>query len=90
MHCVRTYDIHIHCMKTGSSSSRHFVENVEESVRKRIARMARNAVQEIDRIAQIVSANDSSCSPARIESSSSSTSPESSPNSASTTGTREQ
>ena len=51
---------------------------MEESVSKRIAQIARNTVQEIDRIAQLVSANDSSCSPARNESSSSSTSHESS------------
>ena len=58
---------------TGSSSSRHY-ENMEESVRTRIAQIARNAIQEIDPIAQIVRTNEPSFSSARDERSSSSTS----------------
>ena len=43
-------------------------------MRTRIAQIARNAIQEIDRIAQIVRTNEPSCSSARAEWSSSSTS----------------
>ena len=60
---------------TRSSSSRHY-ENMEESVRTRMAQIARNAIQEIDRIAQIVRTNEPSFSSARAERSSSSTSNE--------------
>ena len=67
MHCVT-----LTCI---SSSSRHY-ENMEESVRTRIAQIARNAIQEIDRIAQIVCTNEPSFSIARAERSSSSTSNE--------------
>ena len=49
---------------------------MEESLRTRIGQIARNAIQEIDRIAQIVHANESSFSSARSDPSSSSTSNE--------------
>ena len=74
MHCVT-----LTCMSinghTGLSSSRHY-ENMELSVGTRIAQIARNAIQEIDRIAQIVRTNEPSFSSARAERSSSSTSNE--------------
>ena len=41
-------------------------ENMEESVRTRIAQIAPNLIQEIDRIAQIVRTNDPSFSSARL------------------------
>ena len=41
-------------------SSRHFCNKMEDSVRNRIGVIARNAVQEIDRIAELVSVNGSS------------------------------
>ena len=74
MHCVTLTCMSINA-HTGSSSSRHY-ENIEESVRTRIAQIARNAIQEIDRIAQIVRTNEPSFSSARAERSSSSTSNE--------------
>ena len=74
MHCVTLTCISINA-HTGSSSSRHY-ENIEESVRTRIAQIARNLIQEIDRIAQIVRTNEPSFSSARAERSSSSTSNE--------------
>ena len=74
MHCVTLTCMSINA-HTGSSSSRHY-ENMEESVRTRIAQIARNAIQEIDRIAQIVRTNEPSFSSARAERSSSSTSNE--------------
>lgn len=74
MHCVTLTCMSINA-HTGSSSSRHY-ENIEESVRTRIAQIARNAIQEIDRIAQIVGTNEPSFSSARAERSSSSTSNE--------------
>ena len=71
MHCVTLTCISISA-RTGSSSSRHY-ENMDESARTRIAQIARNAIQEIDRIAQIVRTNEPSFSSARAERSSSST-----------------
>ena len=46
----------MHCV-TLTCSSRHY-ENMEESVRTRIAQIAPNAIQEIDRKAQIVRTNE--------------------------------
>ena len=74
MHCVTLTCTSINA-HTGSSSSRHY-ENMEESARTRIAQIARNAIPEIDRIAQIVRTNEPSFSSARAERSSSSTSNE--------------
>ena len=64
----------MHCV-TLTCSSRHY-ENMEESVRTRIAQIAPNAIQEIDRKAQIVRTNELSFSSARAERSSSSRSNE--------------
>ena len=54
----------MHCV-TLTCSSRHY-ENMEESVRTRIAQIAPNLIQEIDRIAQIVRTNEPSFSSARL------------------------
>ena len=64
----------MHCV-TLTCSSRHY-ENMEESVRTRIAQTAPNAIQEIDRKAQIVRTNEPSFSSARAERSSNSRSNE--------------
>ena len=85
MHCVTLTRISINAHAV-SSSSRHY-ENMEESVRTRIAQIARNAIQEIDRTAQIVRTNEPSFSSARAERSSSSTSNET-PSSSTSAGSR--
>ena len=54
----------MHCV-TLTCPSRHY-ENMEESVRTRIAQIAPNAIQEIDRKAQIVHTNEPSFSSARL------------------------
>ena len=54
----------MHCV-TLTCSSRHY-ENMDESVRTRIAQIAPNLIQEIDRIAQIVRTNEPSFSSARL------------------------
>ena len=64
MHCVT-----LTCMSINART-------LKESVRTQIAQVARNAIQEIDRTAQIVRLNEPSFSSARAERSSSSTSNE--------------
>ena len=75
----------MHCVPVTCMSNARTLDRVLP-VRTRIAQIARNAIQEIDRIAQIVRTNEPSFSSARAERSSSSTSNDTSSSSTSAEG----